>query len=89
MLSDDEVQQLETLVRRVVREELQRQHSGTSRPRRAPVQERPRGAIGTDDEGMQNVREALAYMERIDPDGRMTQEEARTALWAHFPQWRP
>ncbi|MFS6529696.1 hypothetical protein V8Z69_07460 [Microbacterium aurugineum] len=97
MFSDDEVQQLETLMRRVIREEL-RQHGvsytplkrhHSDRPQRPPAEERPRGAIGPDDEGMQNVSQALAYLERIDPDARMTQAEARNVLWAQFPQWRP
>ncbi|MCM3779879.1 hypothetical protein [Microbacterium hydrocarbonoxydans] len=62
--------ELERLVRRVVREELQALVS-------------PRVARPTGDEDA--IETTLEFLERIDPLGKLTQEEARSLLLVRFP----
>lgn len=61
---------LERLVRRVVREELQALVS-------------PRAAQPTGGENA--IESTLEFLERIDPLGKLTQEEARGLLLVRFP----
>lgn len=78
-----EADDLERMVRRVVREELHRFHVGGVMPRE--VVERPRGAVSNDDEGSENIRRVLEYTERIDPDNTMPKDELRHLVRLKFP----
>ena len=78
---------LERIVRRVVREELHRYHSTGGKPHTVYVQAPRRGAIAYDDEGMQNVRRVLEYEESIDPDNTMPKEELMHLLRMKFPEF--
>ena len=85
-VDEDTAMQLENIIRRVVREELAMSRIGkplTSKP--APRAERRRGAHGS--EGMENLDMTLAYLNTIDPEGRMTQAESLNALRFRFPQF--
>lgn len=76
---------LERMIRRVMREELQRFHVGGLR---APtVAHRPRGAQRSDDEGAENIRRVLEYANRIDPDNTMPKEELKHLMRLQFPEF--
>ena len=81
-----DAEELEALVRRVIREELHRFHVGGIR---APkVVEAPRrGAIRYDDPGMQNIRRVAEYTEQIDPDNKMPKDELLHLLRMKFPEF--
>ncbi|MGA5646521.1 hypothetical protein ACPCHV_14630 [Microbacterium sp. NPDC088796] len=68
---------LERIVRRVVREELHRFHVGGVRAQ--PVVERvPNRAVAPDDEGAKNIELVYEYTMSIDPDGTMPKDEVRS-----------
>jgi hypothetical protein len=76
---------LERMLRRVVREELQRFHVGGIR---APhvIERGRRGAQGDDDEGARNTRRTLEYAIQIDPDNTMPKEELLHLMRLKFPE---
>ena len=82
-MNDDE---LERMLRRVVREELHRYHAGGIRPPKV-VEAQRRGAVSSDDEGMENIRRTLEYSELIDPDNTMPKDELRHLMRMKFPEF--
>jgi len=84
MLSNEIAEQIETIARRVVREELHRFHVGGFRPPEV-VERGRRGAHPDDDEGAENIRRTLEYAERIDPDNTMPKEELMHLMRLKFP----
>lgn len=81
--------ELERIVRRVVREELAlSQAHGARRVVTLPATPRPRRATREDEaQGMENIRMVDEYMKQIDPNGRLSREEALQALRLRFPQF--
>lgn len=77
----------EQMMRRVVREELHRFHATGGRPQTVFVETPRRGAISSDDEGMQNVRRVLEYTEQIDPDNTMPKDELKHLMRMKFPEY--
>lgn len=76
---------LERMLRRIVREELHRFHVGGGRPP-AVVERGRRGAHPDDDEGAGNIRRTLKYAERIDPDSTMPEGELMQLMRLKFPR---
>lgn len=79
--------ELERMLRRVVREELHRYHSTGGKPHTVYVQAPRRGAVAYGDEGMQNIRRVLEYEESIDPDNTMPKDELKHLLRMKFPEF--
>jgi hypothetical protein len=80
-------EEFEAIVRRVVREELHRHYATGGRPHRIVVETPRRGAIASDDEGVQNVRRVLEYTKQIDPHGTMPKEELKHLVRMRFPEY--
>lgn len=80
-----EADDLERMLRRIVREELHRFHVGGIRPPTV-VERGRRGAHSDDDEGAENIRRTLEYAERIDPDNTMPKEELMHLMRLQFPE---
>lgn len=82
-MNDDE---LERMLRRVVREELHRFHVGGLR---APkVVYKPRRRTREDEEeGARNIERTLEYANSIDPDNTMPKDELRHLMRMKFPEF--
>lgn len=81
--------ELERIVRRVVREELAlSQAHGARRVVTLPAAPR-RGRRTREDEeqGIENMRMVNEYLQQLDPDGRLTREEVLQAMRLRFPHF--
>lgn len=81
-----DAEDLERIVRRVVREELHRFHVGGIRAQTV-VERAPNRAVAPDDEGAKNIARLYEYTMSIDPDGTMPKDELRHLMRMKFPEF--
>lgn len=81
-----DAEDLERIVRRVVREELHRFHVGGIRAQTV-VERAPNRAIAPDDEGAKNIEWVYEYTMSIDPDRTMPKDELRHLMRMKFPEF--
>lgn len=81
-----DAEDLERIVRRVVREELHRFHVGGIRAQTV-VERAPNRAVAPDDEGAKNIERVYEYTMSIDPDGTMPKDELRHLMRMKFPEF--
>lgn len=79
-------QDLERMLRRVVREELHRFHVGGLRAPKV-VYRKPRRTRADEEEGTRNIERTLDYAHSVDPDNTMPKEELLHLMRMKFPEF--